>query len=386
MDAALTEAMLPSARVVEFADYLRSHGFVIGMAETALLLRLAAQVGPAGWRRLEHGWRAVACANRQQWERFSELFVAFWFPDKVRLSTRSRMQPRKGKTLPQLVAQLQAGGDAPPSGTAGQIGVAADGGGETAGENRAAQGGASRAHPLERRDFAAMTEVELAELDRCIDALRERLRKRRLRRRHVAPHGKTISLRETMRAALGTGGELVRLVRREPRRVPHKVFVLVDVSRSMESHAHFFLKVARALCEGMSARVFVFHTQLAEITTLMQRRSRHIQDKINSVNFGFGGGTRIGSNLQAFLDRHARRSLASRDLVLILSDGYDTDAPEQMAAALQQMRGVGARIAWLHPSAQPPQSVAMDAAREHIHAFFPAQDVRSLMALADHLF
>ena len=380
------DAALPSERVVEFAGYLREHGYVIGMAETSLLLQLTAHVGPQGWRRLEQGWRAVACANQQQWERFSDLFGAFWFPDRVRLATRSSMQPRKGKTLPQLMAERQGSGDAPPSGTAAQIGVAGDGNAETSGENQAAQGGASRAHPFEQRDFATMTEAEHAELDRCVDALRERLRKRRLRRQRVAPHGKRISLRETMRAALGTGGEMVRLVLREQRKVPHKVFVLVDVSRSMESHAHFFLRVARALCEGMRARVFVFHTQLAEITSLMEKRSRYIQDKINSVNFGFGGGTRIGSNLQSFLDHHARRDINTGDLVLILSDGYDTDAPDLMAAALRQMRGKGARIVWLHPSPQAPQSAAMDAGRAYIHSFFPAHDVQSLMALPDQLY
>ena len=33
------DAALPSERVVEFAGYLREHGYVIGMAETSLQLK-----------------------------------------------------------------------------------------------------------------------------------------------------------------------------------------------------------------------------------------------------------------------------------------------------------------------------------------------------------
>ena len=36
--------------------------------------------------------------------------------------------------------------------------------------------------------------------------------------------------------------------------------------------------------------------------------------------------------------------------VWVLSDGFDTDAPEQLAEALQAVRGRGARITWFHPT------------------------------------
>ena len=135
------------------------------------------------------------------------------------------------------------------------------------------------------------------------------------------------------------GGELVKLhhVRRK-RRQP-RVVVLVDVSRSMEVHAQFFLRLSRAFVEVMEARAFVFHTRLAEVTPLLKRRSERVQEKVNAVTFGFGGGTRIASCLHEAVHQHLGRSLARGDLFMVFSDGFDTDEPE----ALADGAGAGAR-------------------------------------------
>jgi uncharacterized protein with von Willebrand factor type A (vWA) domain len=43
---------------------------------------------------------------------------------------------------------------------------------------------------------------------------------------------------------------------------------------------------------------------------------------------GFGGGTKIGTNLKQFNAQYAAQSVNGRSVVIILSDGYDTDPPE----------------------------------------------------------
>ena len=59
---------------------------------------------------------------------------------------------------------------------------------------------------------------------------------------------------------------------------------------------------------------------------------------------GNGGGV-----VTAFADTYAARTLNSRTVVLILSDGYDTGAPERLAEALSRLRKRGCRIIWLNP-------------------------------------
>ncbi len=160
-----------------------------------------------------------------------------------------------------------------------------------------------------------------------------------------------------------------------------RVVLLVDVSRSMEMHARFFLRLARVFVEVMDARAFVFHTRLADVTALMKRRSSRVQEKINAVTFGFGGGTRIASCLHDALHQHLGRALSRGDLVLVFSDGYDTDEPAALAEVLSQIRARGARIFWLHPTVQPPQSAAMAGARAEVTRFVPAYNLASLSRL-----
>jgi uncharacterized protein with von Willebrand factor type A (vWA) domain len=159
--------------------------------------------------------------------------------------------------------------------------------------------------------------------------------------------------------------------------------VLVDVSRSMETHAQLFLRIARAFVVAAQARVFVFHTRLAEVTPLLQRDSGTVQEKVNAVTAGFAGGTRIATSLEDFHRVHARAQLGRRAQVWVLSDGFDADEPHRLAEALATVRGRGARITWFHPSPAVPASAALQAARSHVQRFVRLASLRDLASAAD---
>lgn len=388
----------PRQQLGDFAHYLREHGFALGYAEVELMARAAAALPLAQWQRIEALWRGIASGSHRQWQRYPDLHQAFWFPHKVKASTRSSGLTRKGRSLPELVQQMHSEmGQSPPSDKHAQppqpaLGLADQAGNgemeEASGAPRA-QGGASRSAPLEQRDFSDWQAEDLERMEPLIEVLKRRLRSQLQRRVQHHASGPRIHLRRSLREALATGGELVRLhhVRRR-RRLP-KVFVLVDVSRSMEVHAELFLRLSRAFVEVLDARAFVFHTRLAEVTPLMKRRGERVQEKVNAVTFGFGGGTRIASSLQEALHTHlgrgARQGLARGDLFLVFSDGYDTDAPEDLAAVLAQVRARGARVGWLHPTVQVPQSAAMALAAPFVTRFLPAHNLASLARLPELL-
>jgi uncharacterized protein len=109
--------------------------------------------------------------------------------------------------------------------------------------------------------------------------------------------------------------------------------------------------------------VFVFHTRLAEVTPLLQRDSAAVQEKVNAVTAGFGGGTRIATSLADFHRVHARAQLGRSARVWVLSDGFDADEPERWPRSCQAVRGRGARITWFHPTSSVPASGAMQGAR-----------------------
>lgn len=383
----MTAAADPRERLGEFAHYLREHGFALGYAEVDAMTRAAAALPLAQWARVEAAWRGIAAGNRTQWARYPELHRAWWFPERLRGSTRSSGLQRKARSLPEVVRELQGAlGDSPPGANAP---AAAPGGpeapagaaGDVAESSSRTQGGASRAEALAERDFADWMPGDIDRFEPAVEAFQRRLRTRLLRRWQPQASAGTIHLRRSLRAAQATGGELIALERVRRRRRPPRVVVCVDVSRSMEVHAAFYLRLARAFVEVAGARAFVFHTRVADVTPLMQRRSDRVQEKINAVTFAFGGGTRIAHCLHDALHRHLGRALGRGDWFLVCSDGYDTDEPQALAEVLGEVRARGARIGWLHPTRAAPVSQSMALAREHVARFLPAHDLASLARL-----
>jgi uncharacterized protein with von Willebrand factor type A (vWA) domain len=387
----VTTATDPRVRLGEFAHYLREHGFALGYAEIELMVQAAAALPLAQWPRIEALWRGIAAGSHKQWLKYPDLHQAFWFPHKVKGSTRSSGLTRPGRTLPELVQQMHSEmGNAPPGETRPTVGVAdAPGSGEGEADEstnpQRAQGGASRTAPLDERDFADWMPADMDRFEPLVEALKRRLRAQLLRRLQNDKTQGVVHVRRSLRAALATGGELVKLhhVRRQ-RRQP-RVVVLVDVSRSMEVHAQFFLRLSRALVEVMDARAFVFHTRLADVTPLLKRRSERVQEKVNAVTFGFGGGTRIASCLAEAVHVHLGRALSRGDLFMVFSDGYDTDEPEALAEVLSQVKARGARVCWLHPTKEAPTSAAMVLAAPYVNRFLPAHNLASLSRLPELL-
>src|SRR3954471_5735582 len=65
-------------RLAGFARTLRDNGFKVGLAETGDALAILAS--PAAMRpsSLKSAMRALFCATRSDWQRFDEIFDAYW--------------------------------------------------------------------------------------------------------------------------------------------------------------------------------------------------------------------------------------------------------------------------------------------------------------------
>jgi len=74
---------------------------------------------------------------------------------------------------------------------------------------------------------------------------------------------------------------------------------------------------------------------------------------------------------------------------MILSDGYDTDPSEKMAAQMARLKKRGCRIIWLNPlkgwKNYEPVAAAMAAALPFVDHFAAANTLESLRALAPEL-
>lgn len=376
----------PLAAIAGFAALLRDHGLSVGVAEQQAMVRAALAVPLPRLRSIEAAWRAIACHDVRAWRRWPELFERYWHPQRLTGQVKVSGQTRPARDLRQTVQMLHdsmGGGTTPPTpGNAPTDTALDDLTVPDAPATTQAQGGASRTEALHDRSLAQWLPQDLSTLERLAERIAERLRRRVTRRWRDDARGRRLDLRRTLRNSLATGGVPLAPAWRTPRRERPKLFVLVDVSRSMETHAQLFLRIARAFVGAAGARVFVFHTRLAEITPLLQRDSAAVQEKVNAVTAGFGGGTRIATSLADFVSVHARTQLGRSSRVWILSDGFDADAPHALAEQLARVRGRGARITWFHPTAQPPASQAMQACAGLIDVFVRLQSLRDLAACA----
>jgi len=385
-----TPASMPSERLASFAGLLREHGLTVGVAEQQAMLQTALHFGPLQEKPLQAAWRAIACHSHREWQLWPDVYERFWHPEKLRGGVKVSGQTRPSRNLRQSVQALhdqmdaaqqpntQAGGQQAAPQTAGDI--PAEGLDEHNAGIPRAQGGASRTEALHQRDGQMWLPQELNALQELARQITAKLQPRPTRRWRLAPRGQRLDLRQTLRRSVAWGGELMQPAWKVKRVEPPRLFILADVSRSMESHAALFLRVARAFALEADARVFVFHTRLAEVTSYMQRDTPAIQEKVNAVTAGFGGGTRIAASLQDFARQHARAQLNRGSRVWVFSDGFDTDEPELLSAAMQEVRARGARITWFHPTRQVPAAAAVQQARRCIERFVPFASLADLVA------
>jgi uncharacterized protein with von Willebrand factor type A (vWA) domain len=78
-----------------------------------------------------------------------------------------------------------------------------------------------------------------------------------------------------------------------------------------------------------------------------------------------------------------------RTIVIILSDGWDTGEPEELAASLARLKRRAGKLIWLNPLLASPEyrplTRGMRAALPHLDLFAPLHNLQSLRALERHL-
>ncbi|GAB3377225.1 VWA domain-containing protein [Amycolatopsis echigonensis] len=205
---------------------------------------------------------------------------------------------------------------------------------------------------------------------------------RRSRRHRVDTRGHRIAARCTLERSRRTGWEPIELIRVRAIDKPRPVVMLCDVSQSMQAQAPAYFHLMRALALVARAEVFAFATTLTRLTSVLTHKSAEvaIEQATDKVTDRFGG-TRIASNVQALLSsHHGGRTRGA--IVIVGSDGWDSDPPEDLAAAMARLRRRAHRVIWMNPRAGAPgfepQVAAMAAALPYCDKLLPADTFRSL--------
>jgi len=373
----------PAARVGGFISHLRENGLRLGVAEAGLAMSALAQVNAVVPDEARRALRAVCTGCKEEAEQFDALFDSFWM-DAGRV--KQKVVPSKSNSPSDDVHSSRDtdGQDASGTGTA----TAPDGD-----QGEAESDGTGKLIATERRNMARKDLRDLVRPDEVAEAegvarrLGAALRDRRSRRRVAARKGDKLHFRKIMRHSLATGGEPIKLLRKRRPDRTRKIVALCDVSGSMTIYSRVFLAFLAGLMRAdTAADAYLFHTRLVRITeALRDRDAMRAIGRMSLMADGFGGGSKIGPSLGLFADTYARRFVDGRSVVLILSDGYDTEPPDIIDAALAKLKKRGCKIIWLNPlkgwKDYAPIAEGMAAALPHLDAFQAANTLDDLAAL-----
>ena len=355
------------ARLTGFAGFLHANGYAVGGGDAVPVLDVAARVGVLDAPTLRWSLRALLCGRADEWQRFDELFDA-WFAPPNRWQRAERREVERG-----------VAGGVPSAGVGGA--------GDDEDAGTASRPRASREERLGSTDFRDLVEREHAiEIEALMRRFARRLKRLRLRRQVRARHGRRLDLPTTIRRSVSSGGVPLRLAWQDRRRVRPRLVLLIDVSRSMAEYSFFYLRLARALgAELGDVESFIFHTRMTAVSAALHDADPwRAQERLHLIAQGWAGGTRIGESLAQFNREHAPRCVHRRTAVIIMSDGYDTGDPALLSAALAELRRRARRIVWLNPlCARPghaPISQGMQAALPHLELLAPGADLASLRA------
>lgn len=363
-----------SANVVSFARLLRARGMGVGPQEEHDALQALACLDLTDRAAFRMALRTTLAKDPREHEVFDALFGPFWDdlpvqPRKPPTETTVRERPAGRPGGPLAIREWLAG-------------------------PRRARGEAVLAYSPDavrtQVDFRHLTPDDLAEMTPLIRQLARPLAVRHSRRHRPAGPAGRLDVRRTLRRNLRRGGELLELAYRRPRPERLDLVLLCDVSRSMDAYSRFFIPFVYAFQHVYRhIETFVFSTELHRVTDLLRGGTLpevlaalpdHVPD--------WGGGTRIGEALTAFLARHGAR-VRRRTVLVILSDGWDTGAPDRVAGALRTLHRRAHRILWLNPlMGHPgfrPDTGALRAALPYLDLLAPAHNVDSLRRTVRHL-
>jgi uncharacterized protein with von Willebrand factor type A (vWA) domain len=375
----------PVSLVADLSRYLRDHGLPTTPASSIDAIHALGAVDAGDKRDVQLAFRSLFASRRQDLALFDELFEAWWrqHDDAFRGTAPATHRRDNPPVIAPTDEPERAAGATVLTRWASSLAEAED-------DEIVPLAAPSRHDASGTKDFRLYTSDDLPALEELASRIVRRLRMRRSRRWRTARRRGRLDPRRIVRLALATGGDPVRLARRERTLRRTKLVVLCDVSGSMDLYSRFLLQVLYALQHAFArVETFAFSTRVARITDSLSRGSyRDALGELALLDSGWSGGTRIGDSIEAVRSGWPRL-FDRRTAVIILSDGWDTGDPDVLGSVLMELRRRVGRIIWLNPllgsPSYQPLTRGMQAALPHVDVFAPAHDVASLERLADHL-
>jgi uncharacterized protein with von Willebrand factor type A (vWA) domain len=229
------------------------------------------------------------------------------------------------------------------------------------------------------------------EVYEAINKILQPLANRVSRRFQYTIRGKEISLRKILRKNMQFGGELILLDFRNKRLKKRRVIFFCDVSGSMDIYTLMILQFIHALKRiDRRTEIFFFSTDLSRGTPQFDTSDfTSVITQIPGIIDDWGGGTRIGHCLKLFNETFGKRQLSSKDIVMILSDGWDRGEIDVLDSQMAFLKRKAYKIIWLNPLIRTrdyePICQGMSAALPYVDYFLPMGNLKDLRSIGKTL-
>lgn len=298
--------------------------------------------------------RATLVASQEQISLFDQVFEQI-FRGTFDLVNRHSAEPHNPSATsagsgekPPNQSERQSEGRSTPSSTSATPGPSAVG--DISTHDVSVLAAVSNVERLNDRPFSELSEQELELIRSLVEKLPVIPPMRKGRRKHLHHQGKEWDVRATLRKAHRTGGDPVNQVMRNRVPKPRKIILIADVSGSMEPYARVYLHLLRGAVTAIGAEAFVFATKLTYLTRTLRTTQTELAYRKTAVTANdWSGGTKIGPAIKQFIDVYGRRGMARGAVVVIVSDGWETGDPAELARAMQQLSRLAHHVIWVNP-------------------------------------
>lgn len=343
-----------SGHILRFCRHLRQNGVNVGPGEAMDALRALEAVDMADERDFHSALRLVLCSNPEEQEKFDRIY---------RLYFHSQYKKDGETGIPLFSEEAHTGHEKKKE----ELTTQRENGKR---QERQAPGSAfaalSNDKMEESKGFSLSARLALydvsspvtpripqekeAEMLKSARELSHQLRLRKSRRWKPMKHGVRPDIRKTFRRSVAYGGEVLSLARKGKPPCQAEFVLLCDGSRSMAGIAEMMLQFAWALTRSAKrVETFLFSTHLKRVTGQFKLAFGKTRPKLSVQGTEWGGSTRIGESLDAFVSRYGSRLLNPNTIVIIASDGLDTGGIEELEVAMRIIRRKAAGVIWLNP-------------------------------------
>ncbi len=360
--------------LLRFAHLLRGAGLPIGSAKVIDAMRALNFIDIG--KREDFYWSlaSIFLGDKEHRLLFDEAFAAFW-------------RDSSGDLLKGIAAPRESKAEAFPDQSIGNAAIADSDKGRARQPviTHVAEFSYSSREALKKKDFAALSEMELNEAKGMLERMALTLEAKATRRWRASRKGARIDWRATVRASLN--GKAAEIKRRNPVKRAPPLVAICDISGSMDRYTPVFLHFLHGLY-GNHHRVhaFLFGTRLSNVTRQLARRDAYFAlGEISRAVNDWSGGTRIGASLHAFNRDWSRRVLGRDAVVLLVTDGLDRDDGEVLQREAERLHKSCARLIWLNPLLRyeqfAPKASGIRALLPHVDDFLPMHNVDSFLQL-----